>query len=181
MRNISPPRNARRSVRLRGYDYRQAGVYFVTVCTHRKIKAFGSISEGEMITNDLGCVVSNEWRHIAEARANVQLDLYVVMPNHLHGIIIIDDRLERDSYRFDKAFNRNQSGTLQAGSLGAIVGHFKAAVSRRAKRANVGCQRKIWQRSYYEHIIRNEKSLNEIRRYIIDNPERWSEDTLYVE
>ncbi len=181
MPNISPPRNARRSVRLRGYDYRQAGVYFVTVCTHRKIKAFGNISQGEMVLNELGHVVIAEWQHVAEARENVQLDLYVVMPNHLHGVIVIDGTPDPDLCEVLQTIQQKQSATLQAGSLGAVVGHFKAAVSRRAKRANIGCQRKIWQRSYYEHIIRNEKSLNEIRRYIIENPGRWSEDTLYVE
>ena len=181
MRDVNQTFISRRSVRLRGYDYRQAGVYFATICTHRKIKAFGSISKGEMMLNELGRVVSEEWQHISEARANVQLDLYVVMPNHLHGIIIIDDKLERGSDGLDKVSKHYQSRTLQAGSLGAIVGHFKAAVSRRAKRANIGCQQKIWQRSYYEHIIRNEKSLNEIRRYIINNPARWHDDSLYID
>lgn len=182
MRNLNLPLSARRSVRLRGYDYRQAGVYFVTVCTHCNYKFFGSISEGEMILNELGSIARDEWQHVADARANVQLDYYVVMPNHLHGIVIIkDEKLERDSNELHNMSSREQSRTLQAGSLGAIVGHFKAAVGRRAKRANIGRQQKIWQRNYYEHIIRNETSLDDIRRYIINNPARWHDDRLYAD
>ncbi len=127
MRDVNLPRNARRSVRLRGYDYCQAGVYFVTICTHRKEKIFGNVSNGEMIRNDLGDLVSDEWQNIAEARPNVQLDLFVVMPNHLHGIIIIGDTLDHASNEAVHAWRRKQSRTLQSGSLGAIVGHFMAA------------------------------------------------------
>ena len=79
----------------------------------------------------------------------------------------------------DSAENGKRSGTLSAGSLGAIVGHFKAAVSRRANRLATGHNQKIWQRNYYEHIIRNEKSLHEIRQYILENPAKWEEDSLY--
>lgn len=164
-------------MRLRDYDYRQSGVYFITVCTHQHISLFGQIADGEMVLNQLGQVVNSEWLHVARARTNVFLDNYVIMPNHLHGIVIIENaRVESTR---DSAKNGNCSGTLPSGSLGAIVGHFKAAVSRRAKALGLDCSQRIWQRNYYEHIIRNEKSLNEIRKYILENPARWSEDELY--
>lgn len=133
MRNPSRSSSSRRSIRLRGFDYRQAGAYFVTLCTDRKTKLFGTINDGEMELSDLGNVVTEEWRHMAIARRNVQLDLYVAMPNHLHGVMIIDGIQDRDSFQCPPATHLKQSGTLQAGSLGAIIGQFKTAVSRRAK------------------------------------------------
>lgn len=132
-----------------------------------------------MVLNELGEVVNSEWLHVAKARANVLLDSYVIMPNHLHGIVIIDNENARVDAKRDSAENGKCSGTLPSGSLGAIVGHFKAAVSRRGKALVLDCSQRIWQRNYYEHIIRNEKTLNEIRKYILENPARWSEDELY--
>ena len=166
---------SRRSLRLRGYDYSQSGVYFVTVCTYQHSWLFGDIIEGEMRPNRLGIVLCEEWQHIEQARNTVRLDAIVVMPNHFHGIIIIDSA---DS-RLDSADDRKRSGTLQAGSLGAIVGQFKAAVSRLAKPLLLARGQRIWQRNYCEQIIRSGKSLNEIRKYIIENPGRWQEDDLY--
>ena len=159
-------------MRLGDYDYRQSGVYFVTVCTYRHTSLFGKITEGEMMFNPLGNIVAEEWQHIAEARTNVQLDAFVVMPNHLHGIIIINNENDHAGSSFKSAVNGKRSGTLHSDSLGAIVGHIKAAVSRRAKTQVLDCNQSIWQRNYYEHVIRNEKSLNEIRKYIVENPAR---------
>ena len=173
--------SSRRSIRLRGYDYRQSGAYFDTICANRKTKLFGTICEGEMVLNDLGKVANEEWQHLAKARTNVQLDLFVVMLNHLHGVIIIDDTRRCDAFGGVPAAKVKSSGTLPAGSLGAIIGQFKAAVTRRAKFPQLYCDQRIWQRNYHEHIIRDEKSLNEIRRYIIENPARWNDDSMYVE
>ena len=132
-----------------------------------------------MVLNELGEVVKSDWLHVAQARTNVVLDNYVIMPNHLHGIVIIDNENVRVDSTRDSAENGKCLGTLQADSLGAIVGHFKAAVSRRAKALGSVSSQRIWQRNYYEHIIRNEKSLNDIRKYILENPARWAEDELY--
>ena len=132
-----------------------------------------------MLLNRLGKVVVNEWRHIEQARSIVKLDAFVVMPNHFHGIVIIKSEDDHADSSFDPAVNGKRSVSMPAGSLGAIVGHFKAAVSRRATALGLGCNERVWQRNYYEHIIRNEISLHEIRRYILENPAKWEEDSLY--
>ena len=180
MDNLRQTFSYRRSIRLRDYDYRREGAYFITTCTYGKAKLFGRVDEGEMTLSDLGHVVAAEWLQLATARPKIQLDSFVVMPNHVHGIIVIVDSYIDDSDNCAAGSGSEASKTLLAGSLGAIVGHFKAAVSRRAKREEIVFQQKIWQRSFFEHIIRNEKSLNEIRRYIIENPGRWHDDSLYI-
>lgn len=181
MSDLGLVRSSRRSIRLPGYDYRQAGVYFVTLCTYQHASLFGSIIDGDMILNKLGTVVAEEWQRVAEFRRNVKLDISVVMPNHLHGLVIIEFWQGSNSIQSSPAAGDKTSGTLQADSLGAIVGQFKLAVSRQAKLRQLHSHKLIWQRNYYDHIVRSEKSLNEIRRYIIENPARWAGDSLYVE
>ena len=173
--------NYRRSIRLHGYDYRRNGVYFVTICTYRKMKLFGNIIDGEMALSRLGEVACAEWCHIADARDNVDLDRFVIMPNHMHGLFVITDRIGDVLSQPVEMRHPNQSRGFPSGSLGAIVGHYKAAVSRRAWSGLIGRNLRIWQRNYYDHIVRSEKSLHEIRRYIIENPARWHEDNLYVD
>ena len=172
---------SRRSIRLPGYDYRQAGVYFVTLCTYLKSELFGSINDGEMLLSELGKVVDEEWRRIAQARKNVELGLHVVMPNHLHGLILITESQVGESSHYLSLPPGKRSPRLQAGSLGAIIGQFKLAVARQAKSRQLHPYKKIWQRNYHEHIVRSEESLCDIRRYVIENPARWAEDSLYVE
>lgn len=142
---------------------------------------FGAIDDGEMIPNQLGEIVSEEWQHVSTVRRNVRLDHFVVMPNHFHGLVKIDASEKNDVSRSVSASPVKSSRTLKAGSLGAIVGQYKLAVSRKAKRQKLCAGRSIWQRNYHEHIVRNEESLNEIRRYILENPARWVEDSLYME
>jgi len=181
MDNLSQTFSYRRSIRLREYDYRQAGAYFVTMCTHEKAKLFGTIEQDKLILNDLGHIVVAEWLHIANARSNIHLDFFVVMPNHVHGVIFIIDSCNDNADLYTAGSRSKASRTLLAGSLGAIVGHFKAAVSRRINKRRSEYGQKIWQRNYHEHIIRNEKSLHEIRNYILENPAKWRDDSLYVE
>jgi REP element-mobilizing transposase RayT len=161
---------------LPGYDYSQAGVYFVTICAHQKAILFGTVVDGEMVYSALGRLVCAEWQHIAQARSNVLLDYFAVMPNHFHGLVVIQEARDYDATEYGPA-----EAATSAGSLGAIISHFKAAVSRRAWSGLIDRDQRIWQRNYYDHIVRNEQSLNEIRRYIIENPGRWAEDSLYVE
>lgn len=172
------PFYSRRSPRLPGYDYRREGLYFVTICAVQMQLRFGTILDGILQLNGLGQLVSDEWERLAIARANVKLDRFVVMPNHLHGLIKIGEERERDSR--DISVAETGSVTIQAGSLGAIVGQFKAAVSRRARAKGITGDTRIWQRGYYDHIVRDERSLNEIRRYILENPAKWHDDRLYV-
>ena len=172
----------RRSSRLQGYDYRKDGVYFVTVCAYRHAKLFGTIDDGLMTPNIIGKMIVEEWHRTAELRPNVELDAFVVMPNHIHGIIVISNSDGR-------AFQRNAptephvkpNRTLQARSLGAIVGRFKGKVSKRAHELPNCRDLVVWQRNYHDHIIRNEKSLQAIREYIATNPARWAEDSYYMD
>ena len=173
------PFYSRRSPRLQGFDYRSEGLYFVTICAERLQMRFGMFLDGELQLNRLGQLVSDEWQRLAITRANLRLDQFVVMPNHLHGLIRIVERDRRNSRHFSGADVGDV--TIQAGSLSAIIGQFKAAVSRRAKAKGISGDTKIWQRGFYDHIVRDERTLNEIRRYIIENPAKWHDDRLYVE
>lgn len=171
----------RRSLRLKGYDYSQHGVYFVTVCAHRHAALFGRIDNRMMISNTIGNIITEEWRTTAELRPYVGLDAFIVMPNHLHGIIAIFGEDDQAIQRSAPATNdKGTSGKLQAGSLGAIIGRFKGSVTRRAHEMSRYYDLRIWQRNYYDHIIRNDTSLQAIREYIAMNPLRWTDDSYFV-
>lgn len=170
----------RRSIRLRNYDYRRCGVYFVTICAHQKRKLFGTVFDGIVSLSSVGEIVSDEWRRIAQARANVEIDHYVVMPNHLHGLLIIAERINANSDQCSDGPLSAQQRGVPASSLGSIINQFKGAVSRSVWSNLMHSRTQIWQRNYYDHIVRDEASLNEIRKYIIENPARWHNDSLYV-
>ena len=163
----------RRTLRLRDYDYTQDGVYFVTICTHRLIQKLGRIVDGNLLLNDLGKLVDREWRKTEEVRSTVEVGLYVVMPNHIHGILLI-----RDSRHASPSTGRT---TLPPNSLGSIVAQFKSVVTKRSRKLANPPSLPIWKRNYYDHIVRNEKDLDRIRQYILSNPARWSEDRYFAE
>ncbi len=169
----------RRSLRLPGYDYRNDGVYFVTVCAHQKRCIFGEILNGTMILNECGFIVEEEWLRAELIRPNVELEMYVLMPNHLHGVIVLRDEHDKQKMNSDLAATPISS-TLKAGSLGAIIGQFKSVASKRIRRLKNPPERPIWQRNYYESIIRTPDIWNRTRDYIAANPMRWREDSLYV-
>ncbi|RME13326.1 MAG: transposase [Ardenticatenia bacterium] len=180
-----PNRHHRRSIRLKGYDYTQPGAYFVTICTHERAHLFGRVVDGEMVLNAWGEIVRDEWFRTADIRANVELyaDEFVVMPNHVHGIIWIVETDETDvgATRQVAPTNRRVAPTDRprgpvSGSLGAIIGQYKSAVTRRINIQRNTPGGRVWQRNYYEHIIRTERALHAIRRYIADNPRRWHLD-----
>ena len=156
-----PERHHRRSIRLRGYDYAQDGAYFVTLCTQGRACLFGRVSDRAVELTNIGRIVAEEWERTPVLRPNIELDEFIVMPDHIHGIIVIMDR-------DDSAPPPETANTLRspARTLGAILRGFKGSVVRRVGRP-------IWQRNYYEHIIRSEAALDRIRRYIADNPARW--------
>ncbi|MBI1258234.1 MAG: transposase [Chloroflexi bacterium] len=175
----------RRSVRLQGYDYAQNGAYFVTLCVHERACLFGEIDDqGNMALNMIGGIVRDEWLQTAVVRPYVVLDEYIVMPNHFHAIIVLTGDRESDLSKHNG--NSNVGATWQvaptrpngpkSGSIGAIVGQFKrkATIGINELRDTPGAP--VWQRNYYEHVIRNESSLNDIRSYIQTNPARWAED-----
>lgn len=170
----------RRSIRLREYNYGQAGWYYVTVCAYGRQPLFGRIENGRVVLNELGWVVREEWLNTPRLRPNVALDYFIIMPDHLHGIIVIDncrgDAMHRPGQSFgqssgdhDRATQR-VAPTLQSNTIGSIVGQFKSVVTKRINQLRQAPTNPVWQRNYYEHIIRNEKSLAEIRQYIISNP-----------
>ena len=171
----------RHSIRLTGYDYRSEGAYFVTICAFQQKPQFGEIRDGKVHLNELGALVQNLWFRIGELRAEVELDTFVVMPNHLHGILffVAAPGDHSCSDHFDGP--AITAKTLPSKSLGAVLGQFKSAVTKQSRRLSNPPSTPIWQRNYHEHIIRNERALNEIREYIMHNPARWHDDELYAD
>jgi REP element-mobilizing transposase RayT len=217
----------RRSLRLKGYDYAQAGAYFVTICTQGRVCLFGEVVDGEMRLNAAGAVVDAEWHGLPRRFPGIQTDAFVVMPNHVHGIIHVGARLiapgligpgfiapesvwsiqtgvvDHDTDAINSAptgtmnhnpadainratagainratadaINRATAGAInRAPTVGDIVRAFKAVTTRRIRQH--GMANFAWQRNYYEHIIRDEASLDGIRAYIVNNPLRWALD-----
>ena len=160
----------RRSIRLKDYDYSQEGAYFVTICTYQQELLFGTIRGDKVYPNAYGLIVVDEWEQTAIIRKNVKLDDFVVMPNHFHGIILVSSRGVLQ-YAPTNTTLRSPSQTV-----GAIVRGFKSAVTKRIKIILGTRDIFIWQRNYYEHVIRNEDELNRIRLYIRNNPMQWQFD-----
>lgn len=176
----------RRSIRLKDYDYTQHGAYFVTICAHERRCIFGQVVDDSMMLNEWGQIVADEWEQTAIVRPNVELDAFVVMPNHVHGIIVIvNDGDSVGAQCIAPLQNAPKRGVTPnnviPNSLGAIVRGFKSAVTRTINRLPNPPDHPIWQRNYYEHIIRNEESLNMIRSYVATNPAKWAEDKLFVQ
>lgn len=167
----------RRSVRLQGYDYSQVGAYFVTVCTQARAFLFGDVVDGVMRVNDAGRMVEQCWLAVSNHFPHVDLDAFVVMPNHVHGIIVITDRAvgakNVSPLPGDNTAERRPSGAPSK-SIGSIVRGFKIGVTKWFRKNTATPA--VWQRNYYEHIIRDEESLIRIRQYILDNPARWAFD-----
>ena len=155
------------STRLRTWDYRNAGYFFVTILTKDREHHFGDVVDGKLILNNFAEIVIEEWLKTAIIRNNIELDEYVLMPNHFHGIII---------NRFQEYLDSNVeiASTLQSNSLGAIIGQFKSISTKKIRKA--GLLKFSWQPRFYEHIIRNEQSLTNIRKYIQQNPLKWEID-----
>ena len=173
----------RRSIRLKGFDYAQPGGYFITICTVNREYLFGTIVDGKMRLNALGKIVAEEWNKTSSIRANVELDAFVVMPNHIHGIIILNDdggitsaRSRRGELQFAPT-RTNPKFKSPSQTIGAIVRGFKSATTKRinALRNTYGVP--LWQRNYYEHIMRGEKDYNAICEYILNNPLQWQYDS----
>ena len=165
----------RRSIRLRGYDYAQAGAYFVTICTRNRECLLGDVEEGEMHLSEFGRLAQTTWEDLPRHYPHVRLDAWIVMPNHVHGIIVLTDVDDTPVGAGFKPAPTNNAGSSRHG-LPEIVRAFKTFSSRRINAARSAVGAPFWQRNYYEHIIRNDESLNRIRQYIEDNPARWHED-----
>lgn len=174
----------RKTIRLQGYDYSQSGLYFVTICCQDKICRFGNVENGEMVLNEMGKIAHAEWLKTEQIRQNVELGEFVIMPNHMHAVIIInnDEAVGANCIRPDVDIQNGVCNTpLQSTShtIGAIIRGYKSAVTRQVK-FMYGIQPKsIWQRNYYEHIIRNSTSHQNISDYIKSNPSNWIQDDYY--
>jgi len=165
---FEPDKHRRRSIRLENYDYSQAGAYFVTICTRDRACLLGEIVNGEMRLNEVGQIVADAWKWLAVQYAHVELDMSILMPNHLHGIIMICDDIRRGGSRTAPTETRKP--------LGRLIGAFKTVSTKRINELHLTSGGPFWQRNYYEHIIRNEEELAEVREYILNNPVRWNED-----
>ncbi len=157
----------RRPLRLRWYDYTRPGAYFVTVCAHRQSFLFGRIVDGAMHPNGFGTIVEACWRALPEHYPHVGPDAFVVMPNHVHGILVL---------AHDAVNGRSTGTALSRHGLSEIVRAFKTFSSRRINDLRHGRGAPVWQRGFYEHVIRNERSLGRIRDYIESTPRRWALD-----
>lgn len=169
----------RKNIRLSGYDYSSEGLYFITICTHNHEPKFGYISNGIMILNEIGDVASMEWLKLQERYSSVQLLDFVVMPNHMHGIIMLEGGNLTEMMDVE-----GRATARVAPTVGMIVGAYKSLVVnsclKRYKKMNiihsVSRMGDLWQRNYFEHIIRSEISLGVISRYIKNNPVNWEKD-----
>ncbi len=161
----------RKPNRLKNYDYSQNGVYFVTVCVQDKLCFFGDVVEEKMVLSDVGEIVKNKWLWLANQYDYVFLDEFVVMPNHFHGILSICDD-GRDKSRLVPTVNTGKF--VKTKPLSQLIGAFKTTSSKMIHK--IGLEKFKWQRSFYDHIIRNEKALQNIRNYIFKNPLKWKED-----
>jgi REP element-mobilizing transposase RayT len=180
---FDPQKHHRRSIRLREYDYSQTGFYFITICVHERQCLFGEIINGQLQLNKYGEIAHNEWENTAKIRKNVSLDVFVIMPNHVHGIVVIHDNnrrgtmpraLEKDTAHH--APTLEQFGKPTSNSIPTIIRSYKATVTKQVNQLRNTLGAQFWQRNYYEHIIRNEKELSNIRQYIVNNPLHWDFD-----
>lgn len=165
--NFKPDVHRRRSIRLKGYDYSSPGAYFVTLCTHQRECLLGTVEDSQPRLSETGRMVQAAWNGLPGRFASGGLDAAVVMPNHLHGILVVT--------------KRRRAGTSPAPTLETVVGTFKSLTTREylawARQENRTFQTgKLWHRNYFEHIIRDEDEMNRIREYIRQNPARWAED-----
>ncbi len=175
MQNSFPKR---KSPRLRGYDYSQNGAYFVTMVTHLREHLFGAITDGEMVLSPMGEIAAARWVALPEHHEHIELDVFVVMPNHFHGVLVITGA--------SHSVDGGAVGTQPAASgkpsppplLGHVIRSYKSSVTRQVRQAEGDRYQVVWQGRYHDRIIRNQRELDTIRAYVMANPSRWDEDTL---
>ena len=171
---------SRRSIRLPEYDYAQDGVYFITICTRGRECLLGMVNEGRVELTEYGPIVQEEWSRSTSIRAELSLGEFVVMPNHLHGIVEMNARSAMEVGAHGRAPLRALNSTRplhrQKRSLGSFIAGFKSACTKRINQRRASPGTPVWQRNYYEHIVRDENDLSPVRQYIVDNPLEWELD-----
>ncbi|MBL8076945.1 MAG: hypothetical protein JNM55_03205 [Anaerolineales bacterium] len=166
---FDPKIHHRRSIRLKGYDFSQAGAYFVTIVAWQREMLFGDIVNGKMVLNDFGKTVSEKWQWLETQYEYVELGVWIVMPNHFHGILVIRDDGRGGS-------RSAPTPPIKHKPLGGLIGAFKTVSTKQINLLRGTEGQVVWQRNYYEHIIRNEPEMDRISRYIESNPSRWPDD-----
>jgi REP element-mobilizing transposase RayT len=167
----------RRSIRLKDYDYTQPGAYYVTICVNNRKCIFGDIQDGQMVLNEAGKIVEFTWKDLTQHNANIELDEFIVMPNHVHGIIIIVGAGSKPALIQERA---GHGPAPTAHGLPEIIRQFKTFSAKRVNQIHQRSGVHLWQRNYYEHIIRNETDLDKIREYVKSNPLTWEKDEYYI-
>ncbi len=195
----NPEIHHRRSVRLKGYDYAKEGMYFVTICCQDRIHFFGEVKNQEMQLNDFGKIAFEEWEKLPERWPNLALGAYQIMPNHMHGVLLInhpsipDDLFtavhseylkERGSSLASREIPFSKFQWANRPYLGQIIGAYKSIVSTTCLKLHKETHPdiwldKIWQRSFDDRIIRNQEAFDKIADYIIKNPAKWEEDKFF--
>lgn len=158
-----PEKHHRRSIRLRGYDYTQNGAYFVTICTWQRQHLFGEIVSGTMQINELGSIGEWHWHKLVKYHPHLELDAFVVMPNHIHGILVLTENGRSPKHQ----------------SLSEIIRGFKTFSARHINRYRHLVGVPVWQRGFYDRIIRNHEAWQNIQHYIFNNPSNWHNDELH--
>jgi REP element-mobilizing transposase RayT len=184
---FNPDIHHRKSIRLKGYDYSKEGLYFITICTQTREHLFGEIIGGKMILNNLGEIIKKELLKTNEIRENIKIDKWVIMPNHIHFIIEILEGFPSGKPVQNDIPNSNSQNVgclplanpnkLKANTVGSIVNQIKSKVTKEIRKETELFG--IWQRNYYEHIIRNEEAYIKISEYIKNNPTLWQNDKYY--
>lgn len=171
------------SARLENWDYRWAGAYFITICTHNREHYFGKIVDGKMILSDIGVLANECWNEIINHTKNVTLGEFVVMPNHVHGILILDngrhnvETLHATPLHYDESKNEQMSSiSPKSNSISAIIRSYKSAVTKHANRLELQFK---WQTRFHDHIIRDQRAFKNISNYIINNPTKWGNDKFH--
>ena len=160
----------RKSPRWKKWDYSTPGIYFITICTKNREQYFGEVRQGKMILSQIGIIADLMWYEIKNHHKNVELDEYVIMPDHVHGIIVINRSDGTNDYRNTDVGMGHAPSLRPTISLSNIVGGYKSAVSKYVHRLGFDFK---WQTSFHDHIVRNEFSLKRIQNYIIQNPMKW--------
>jgi len=192
----NPEIHHRHSIRLPEYDYSNPGIYFVTICTYQREYIFGEILNGKMVLNNVGKIAEQCWLNIPNRFAHVELDKYVIMPNHVHGIIKIVRDFDDVGIQYNVGAQhvgaqhvvplhyaprqlQHKFQHILPGSLGVIVRNYKSIITKFCRQNDD--EYVVWQRNYHERIVRTDRELNNIRQYILNNPTNWQNDRNNIE
>lgn len=175
---FNPDIHHRRSIRLKGWDYSQAGAYYITICAYQRECLFGYIENGEMYFSEYGQIVRDEWEKTVQIRKEIILDEYVIMPNHFHCIVFIQNN--DGTVGINGRLSLQTNGKMRPKSISSLMAGFKSVVSKQINLLRNTPGNPVWQYNYYEHIIRDEHELNRKRDYIVTNPMNWHIDENYL-